>query len=157
MRFSLISFTLLSSVVASSCAFSLSSRQEGLPTCAALCLTNGPRGSCKETDDACLCSNEAFVTATTACIQKQCAGAQLQAAVSAAQALCLAAGVTLAVPSGLATVSGAGSAAATSPAVTSTGSAAPAASTTAKASGALYNGASILAGIASLALAAGNI
>ena len=66
-------------------------------------------------------------------------------------------GVTLAVPSALATGSGASSATVTPPAVTSIGSAAPAASTSAKASGALYNGASILAGIASLALAVGNI
>ncbi|KIK06338.1 hypothetical protein K443DRAFT_634117 [Laccaria amethystina LaAM-08-1] len=135
MRFWLASLTLLSSVVASSCAFSLSSCQEGLP--------NGRR----------MCSNEVFVTATTACIAKQCAGDQWQAVVSAAQALCLAAGVTLLVPSTLATSSGASSATVTSPVVTSTWSAAPAASTSAKASGALYNGASI----ASLSLVAGNI
>ncbi|KAJ4476258.1 hypothetical protein C8R41DRAFT_846171 [Lentinula lateritia] len=142
------SFTFLlatAAVAGSTSTFGFSPRQLNLPTCALPCLTatsSTSFGNCSSTDDACLCSNPQFISNTATCIEGACTGNDLQTALSAAEALCAQAGVTLDPSSILASVSttattplasaGSGSASA-NPSATTSG---PSSST----NGALYNG-----------------
>ncbi|KAJ3926401.1 MAG: hypothetical protein NXY57DRAFT_1029139 [Lentinula lateritia] len=142
------SFTFLlatAAVAGSTSTFGFSPRQLNLPTCALPCLTatsSTSFGNCSSTDDACLCSNPQFISNTATCIEGACTGNDLQTALSAAEALCAQAGVTLDPSSILASASatvttplasaGSGSVSA-NPSATTSG---PSSST----NGALYNG-----------------
>ncbi|KAH0613998.1 uncharacterized protein H6S33_005884 [Morchella sextelata] len=82
----------IAGLVASVSAQSLSD----LPSCALTCLTTGLAAtSCSITDFKCACSNTAFVSGSATCIQGSCPEADQQKALSAAGALCSAAGVTI--------------------------------------------------------------
>ncbi|KAJ3906995.1 hypothetical protein F5879DRAFT_944013 [Lentinula edodes] len=142
------SFALLlaaAAVAGSTSASELSRRQFNLPTCALPCLTatsSTSFGNCSSTDEACLCSNPQFISNATTCIEGACTGNDLQTAISAAEALCAQAGVTLDTSSIIASVS----ATATTPLVSAgsgSASANPTATTSGTSSstnGALYNG-----------------
>ncbi|KAJ3808340.1 hypothetical protein EV368DRAFT_84802 [Lentinula lateritia] len=121
-------------VAGSTFASGHSPRQLNLPTCALPCLTatsSTSFGSCSSTDEACLCSNPQFISNTTTCIEGACTGNDLQTAISAAEALCAQAGVTLDPSSILASVSatattplasaGSGSAGSENPSATTSG------------------------------------
>lgn len=47
-------------------------------------------GDCQSTDNVCLCKNQAFVAATTACVITTCHGADLTNALAGMQAACAA-------------------------------------------------------------------
>ncbi|GLB39625.1 putative CFEM domain containing protein [Lyophyllum shimeji] len=155
MRFSSLAVL---AVAAASASASLVSRQ--LPSCALSCIS-GPNvdlGGCAANDNACLCKSQTFVEKSTACITSSCKGAELQQALSLAQQLCAAVGVTL---SG--TPTGAPTATATSPGgsgnstVTSHSGASGSTSTappTQTSNSARSNTAGALAGMAAFGLAA---
>ncbi|KAF8961424.1 hypothetical protein BDZ97DRAFT_1829218 [Flammula alnicola] len=89
MRFSTVAFTLFGAA-ASASASTLFGRQSTLPTCAVACTTSADLGGCVATDTHCLCTNPAFVSSTTTCIEAACTGADLQNALTFSQQLCLA-------------------------------------------------------------------
>ncbi|CAE6363966.1 unnamed protein product [Rhizoctonia solani] len=74
-------------------ASSVAKRQ--IPSCALACITTAETGSCAPTDNTCLCRSSDFVESTYKCIASTCTGSDLDSAVDSAQALCVAAGVTL--------------------------------------------------------------
>ncbi|KAK7436690.1 hypothetical protein VKT23_018945 [Stygiomarasmius scandens] len=80
-------------LLASASSVSLWKRQ--FPSCAMPCVASADTGSCVPTDNSCLCRSESFVNSTTECIESSCSGNDLQAALSGAQQLCAAVGVTL--------------------------------------------------------------
>ena len=110
MRFSTIAFTLFGAA-ASASASSLFARQDTLPgepnapsgyrvlrltvlcyillACAIPCTTSANLGGCVATDTQCLCTNTAFVSSTTTCVQTACTGADLAAALKFSVDLCL--------------------------------------------------------------------
>jgi len=106
MRFALAA-ALFAFAASSASAATLDARQSGVPQCGLTCLTNANLGGCASNDNKCLCSNPAFVSSTTQCIQSSCTGSDLQAAETFAQQTCLAVGVTLtnSVPAATNTVS----------------------------------------------------
>ncbi|KAF8622400.1 hypothetical protein AX15_007052 [Amanita polypyramis BW_CC] len=89
--------TVLSVLAASGAvsASSLEARQSPFPTCAQSCLANANLGGCVATDTACTCKNTEFVNSVTQCFFASCQGSDLTKAVSTAQALCRAVGITL--------------------------------------------------------------
>ncbi|KAG8893964.1 hypothetical protein FRC00_009760, partial [Tulasnella sp. 408] len=125
MRFSTVIVALAASVASASI---LAERQTAFPDCATPCIVNADYGTCGQTDAACLCKSDAYLSSTTKCIQSSCSAADLATAAGTAQALCKAAGVDIstnpaAQPSGTAAASGAASSA---PATTSAAAAASA-------------------------------
>ncbi|KAK0194688.1 hypothetical protein F5146DRAFT_1135440 [Armillaria mellea] len=154
MRFSLVVLP-LSALVGSSAA-SLNARQ--LPSCAVSCITgsNTSYGDCSASDNACLCKNANFVSSAESCITSNCTGDDLQTALSAAQALCAAAGVTLtseAVSATSTSPSSSSSASSASRASSSASTSASAASTSSS-NGALTVGSNAVAGLAAIGLVA---
>ncbi|KAF8064931.1 hypothetical protein FPV67DRAFT_1628168 [Lyophyllum atratum] len=158
MRFSL---AVLALTAASASASVLSRQAGGIPECALPCLA-GPDvdlHGCAGNDNACLCKNADFISESTACITKACESdpAQLQQAITLAQGLCAAVGVTL--TSAPATTA-ATSAPATSPTATRPTTSAPTTGTSSGAApaqtsnGARTNTAGAFAGIAAFGLAA---
>ncbi|KIM41248.1 hypothetical protein M413DRAFT_445285 [Hebeloma cylindrosporum] len=127
MRFSTVAFTLFGAA-ASASASSLFARQDTLPACAIPCTTSADLGGCTVTDTKCLCTNDAFVSSTTKCVQAACTGDDLAAALKFSQDLCLKVGVTLtAAPTDSSAASGsattaAASTTATTPATTTAAS-----------------------------------
>ncbi|CAE6402930.1 unnamed protein product [Rhizoctonia solani] len=89
MRVSII----LAALAAVASASSVSKRQ--IPDCAMKCIMSASTGSCAGTDNTCLCKSDEFVQSTYSCIASTCQGSDLDQAVAAARALCIAAGVTL--------------------------------------------------------------
>ncbi|KAG7445292.1 uncharacterized protein BT62DRAFT_920554 [Guyanagaster necrorhizus] len=159
MRFSFVALP-LSILVAGSSASTIHARQ--LPSCAVSCTTssNINYGNCSTTDDACLCQDTSFVTSVETCINSNCSGSDLQTALSEAQALCAAAGVTLTSEAVSATStspgssSSSGSGAGSSPASTSASASASATSTTSASNGALTVGANAFAGLTAIGFVA---
>ncbi|KAF9484322.1 hypothetical protein BDN70DRAFT_872830 [Pholiota conissans] len=94
MRFSTVAFTLFGAA-ASASASTLVARQSPYPDCANPCLASADFGDCDPTDNHCLCTNSAFVSGTTTCIESSCTGADLAKAISVSQGICLSVGVTL--------------------------------------------------------------
>ncbi|KAF5325447.1 hypothetical protein D9619_010044 [Psilocybe cf. subviscida] len=119
MRFSTVAITLFGAA-ASASASTLFARQNTLPDCAIPCTMSADFGGCAPTDNHCLCTNQAFVSSTTTCVQKACTGTDLQNALAFSRDLCLKVGVTLTA----------------SPSSTPAGSSTPAASTGASSTGA---------------------
>ncbi|SJL13099.1 uncharacterized protein ARMOST_16536 [Armillaria ostoyae] len=159
MRFSLAALP-ISVLVAGSSAASLHARQ--LPSCAVSCITGSGinYGDCSSSDNACLCKNTDFVNSVQSCITSDCTGDDLETALSVAQALCAAAGVTLTSeavsatstsPSSLSSASSA-SRASSSPSVSASASAS--ASSTSASNGALTVGANAVAGLTAIGLVA---
>ncbi|KAK0484448.1 hypothetical protein IW261DRAFT_1416409 [Armillaria novae-zelandiae] len=150
MRFSLVALP-LSVLVAGSSAVSLHSRQ--LPSCATDCITgsNVDYGNCSSSDNACLCKNSDFVNSVQSCITSNCTGDDLQTALSVAQALCAAAGVTLTSEAASATSTSPSSSSSASSSLSSTS--ASAASTSAS-NGALTVGSNAAAGLAAIGFVA---
>lgn len=108
-------FVLAVSVAAASA--SLSPRQiDQIPQCALQCALGQitSTGCASQTDFKCICEASSFVAGLVPCVQKACTAAEYEQTVKAAQGLCLAAGVTLSVPSGPASTSAASSAATSS-------------------------------------------
>ncbi|KAL4076849.1 hypothetical protein V8B97DRAFT_1509872 [Scleroderma yunnanense] len=91
MRLAVASIALSTALLSANAA--LVARQT-LPSCAASCIANANTGGCAPTDDSCLCSNQAFVSAVVSCVESSCSGNDLVEAEQYAQAIC-AAGVTL--------------------------------------------------------------
>ncbi|KAK0205579.1 hypothetical protein DFS33DRAFT_1329449 [Desarmillaria ectypa] len=158
MRFSLVALP-LSILVAGSSAATLHSRQ--LPSCAVECTTgsNIKYGNCSTSDNTCLCKNNDFVTSVETCINKSCTGNDLQTALSVAQALCAAAGVTLTSEAVSATAtspssSSSASSASRSASASSSATAASASSTSSASNGALTVGANAIAGLTAVGLVA---
>ncbi|RXW18318.1 hypothetical protein EST38_g7532 [Candolleomyces aberdarensis] len=155
MRFSAVVAFL--GLAASVSASALLPRQ--LPDCALTCLSTADFGTCAQNDNACLCRSEAFVTSATTCITTDCQGDDLATALTLAQAMCAAEGVTLGTGTPTGTTSGG-----TTPPATTTGTntaptnTAPSTTTSGGAaqntSGAMAHGLSSVAAIAAIALAA---
>ncbi|KAJ2916189.1 hypothetical protein MD484_g4227, partial [Candolleomyces efflorescens] len=155
MRFSAVVAFL--GAAASVSASAIVSRQ--LPDCATTCLASSDFGTCSPTDNACLCRSEAFITSATTCITTTCTGDDLQTALTLAQAMCAAEGVTLGAPGASttsaattgtpATTTGTSAPTTTAPSTTTSG-AAPAQTTNA----AMSRGMSSIAALAAIALAA---
>ncbi|KAF8688546.1 CFEM domain, partial [Rhizoctonia solani] len=82
----------LAALAAVASATSVSKRQ--IPDCATTCIMSADVGTCGR-DNTCLCKSDAFVNSTYGCISSTCKGNDLEQAVAAARALCIAAGVTL--------------------------------------------------------------
>ncbi|KAK0499050.1 hypothetical protein EDD18DRAFT_60452 [Armillaria luteobubalina] len=150
MRFSLVALP-LSVLVAGSSATSLHARQ--LPSCAVDCTTgsNINYGDCSTSDNACLCKNSDFVNSVQSCITSKCTGDDLQTALSVAQALCAAAGVTLTAESASATATSPSSSSSASSSSTSASTSAASASAS---NGALTVGSNAVAGLAAIGLVA---
>jgi len=120
-------FSLATVVVAVACtSASLVGRQ--FPDCANSCLydPNVDYHGCDGLDNLCLCSNQAFVSDSTACLNKDCKGEALSSALALATQLCAAVGVT----SGGPTPTSTGSSASTSPVITGTNASTPVVTTT---------------------------
>ncbi|TDL27907.1 hypothetical protein BD410DRAFT_781822 [Rickenella mellea] len=171
MRFAAI-FALAGAASASAHLFG----RQTIPQCGLDCIAKADFGSCLSSDTACLCKFQPFVDSTTQCIATTCQGQDLQNAITAAQELCAAVGVTLtSTPSGVtippstASPTAGGSSASgasttpTSPAAagtskSSSGTSAPAATSPAPSSGASKLGAAstfgalIAVGLAALSL-----
>ncbi|KAL4072176.1 hypothetical protein J3A83DRAFT_2984478 [Scleroderma citrinum] len=92
MRLAVASIALSTALLSANAA--LVARQT-LPSCAASCIANANTGGCAPTDDSCLCSNQAFVSAVVSCVESSCSGNDLVEAEQYAQAICAAVGVTL--------------------------------------------------------------
>ncbi|BFZ59399.1 hypothetical protein YB2330_000408 [Saitoella coloradoensis] len=85
--------TLLATLGAATLA---SAQISGLPTCAATCFaTQIGSLSCSSSDVACICGSTGFLTTLSECIFSSCSSSDQQTAISAAQSLCAAAGVSL--------------------------------------------------------------
>ncbi|KAF9531171.1 hypothetical protein CPB83DRAFT_762026, partial [Crepidotus variabilis] len=59
-----------------------------LSACAEPCIASADYGTCQQTDIKCLCTSNAFVAGTTACIQSKCTGDDLTKAQTVATGLC---------------------------------------------------------------------
>jgi hypothetical protein len=107
-----------------------------IPSCALSCaLSSLGSTGCAQTDFACICKANSFITALVPCVQGACSAAEYENTVKAAQGLCSAAGVTLSIPSGAVSTSAESSSAATSaPATTSAATETSAATTSAASS-----------------------
>ncbi|PBK63949.1 hypothetical protein ARMSODRAFT_962705 [Armillaria solidipes] len=160
MRFSLAALP-LSVLVAGSSAASLHARQ--LPSCAVDCTTGSSinYGDCSTSDNACLCKNTDFVNSVQSCITSKCTGSDLETALSVAQALCAAAGVTLTSEAVSATSTSPSSSSASSasrasssPSGSASTSASASASSTSASNGALTVGANAVAGLTAIGLVA---
>ncbi|KAF9269855.1 hypothetical protein L218DRAFT_953490 [Marasmius fiardii PR-910] len=74
---------------------------QNIPPCALTCISSANTTGCAgPTDTACLCQNQALINSTLACLQQGCPSSDIQAALSAAQALCARVSVSLSVPAG---------------------------------------------------------
>ncbi|KAG8939970.1 hypothetical protein FRC04_005783 [Tulasnella sp. 424] len=73
---------------------SFTAAQAALPACALSCLTTTDPGSCTLADQACLCRNQAFITASMACIQQSCSADDAANTAELYSELCAAVGVT---------------------------------------------------------------
>ncbi|KAJ1301266.1 hypothetical protein OPQ81_003673 [Rhizoctonia solani] len=125
-------------------ASSLGKRQ--IPSCAMTCIQNANLDGCSATDNTCLCKSEKFVQSTYSCIAGACQGKDLDTAVAAANALCIAAGVTL---TNTVPASTGASATATSPA---TGTATSTATPTSSSNGAItFSGSPMVGALAAVA------
>ncbi|KAK0224154.1 hypothetical protein IW262DRAFT_1459205 [Armillaria fumosa] len=156
MRFSFVALP-LSVLIAGSSATSLHARQ--LPSCAVDCITgsNINYGDCSTSDNACLCKNSDFVNSVQSCITSNCTGNDLQTALSVAQALCAAAGVTLTSEAASATStspSSSSSASSASRASSSSSSASTSATSASASNGALTVGSNAVAGLAAIGFVA---
>ncbi|THU85128.1 hypothetical protein K435DRAFT_783425 [Dendrothele bispora CBS 962.96] len=137
MRYSFFVSTALVSL-ASASSVSLWRRQ--FPGCATSCLANADTGNCVASDNACLCRSQSFVDSTTQCIESSCSGNDLQTALTDAQMLCAAVGVTLTSTPGSTPTSGGASTTVTSPATSSGSSGMSASSPTGTSSGSSATG-----------------
>lgn len=72
-----------------------------IPVCALSCaITSIGSSGCAQTDIACICQAQTFLTGILSCIQGSCSEAEIQQTLTAAQGLCASAGVTITVPGG---------------------------------------------------------
>ncbi|KAH9474519.1 hypothetical protein JR316_0012980 [Psilocybe cubensis] len=96
MRFSTLVATVAVAASTTGVHANLLARQSNYPTCALPCVANPDLGDCVTvTDTHCLCTNKAFVSSTTTCIQNACSGQDLDDALAFSRSLCLKVGVTL--------------------------------------------------------------
>ncbi|KAG8749681.1 hypothetical protein FRC12_013289 [Ceratobasidium sp. 428] len=70
-------------------------RQAAMPACAMQCIMAADTGSCDQTDNTCLCKSDPFVQQMYKCMSSGCPPEDLDSAVTASRALCMAAGVSL--------------------------------------------------------------
>jgi len=100
-------------------ATAVSAQLSAIPQCALTCAISslGSTG-CGQTDIKCICTATSFIAALTPCVQAACSAADLAKTITAAEGLCLQAGVTLSIPTAGATSTTA--AASSSEAATST-------------------------------------
>ncbi|KAF8731534.1 hypothetical protein AX14_004734 [Amanita brunnescens Koide BX004] len=95
MRFACAATVFSTLFISAVSASSLEARQSPFPTCATSCIEHADLGGCVASDSLCTCKNQAFVSSVTDCIYASCEGSDLTSAVSTAQAICAAVGVTL--------------------------------------------------------------
>ncbi|KAK6357667.1 hypothetical protein TWF718_001974 [Orbilia javanica] len=70
-----------------------------IPTCALTCaITAIGSSGCGQTDIACICSANTFLTGILSCIEGTCTPAEIEQTLGAAQVLCANAGVTITIP-----------------------------------------------------------
>jgi len=112
MRFATI--FVLGAAVVSTYASLFVRQSSSLPECYLTCVAQANLTACNNdsTNTKCICTNAGIVSATTACVYSACTGSNLSAALSDAQMVCEAVGVTL-TPSGTSSGSSASATAST--------------------------------------------
>ncbi|KAF2676922.1 hypothetical protein K458DRAFT_436973 [Lentithecium fluviatile CBS 122367] len=101
-----------------------------LPTCSQTCINEqSSSSSCSAVDTACLCSDQAFVSALASCLQATCSADDYTASVDYLTSLCASSGVTISLP-GSASSSVSSSETSTSTSATSTSTSTTSTSTT---------------------------
>ncbi|GAA5875481.1 hypothetical protein JCM1840_005984 [Sporobolomyces johnsonii] len=112
----------------------------GVPSCVVTCISNSAAlTTCASSDAYCLCSANAFIDGITACMVASCDTTDLAFGVSFGESYCQSVGVTIVIPSSLASQTAAAStatdaSASTTVAVTTTSSAASTASSSSSSS-----------------------
>ncbi|GAA5890914.1 hypothetical protein JCM5296_001224 [Sporobolomyces johnsonii] len=112
----------------------------GVPSCVVTCISNSAAlTTCASSDAYCLCSANAFIDGITACMVASCSTSDLAFGVSFGESYCQSVGVTIVIPSSLASQTAAAStatdaSASTTAAATTTSSAASTASSSSSSS-----------------------
>jgi len=133
MKFTTVAFAAVSAAIVSAQGIA------DIPACAQTCLLTGiQKTGCDLTDFKCTCSNNQFITESTACIQTSCPAADVAKAAQATYELCKSVGITIptagpASSTAAAATSSAAAPASSSEAPVSSSSEAPAPTTTAEA------------------------
>lgn len=92
--------TVIAAAVVGVTAVSAQAGLAGLPACALNCAIPAlTTTGCAANDVRCICSNTAFISSLTPCVQRDCSAKEFETVLAAATALCLESGVTLSPPS----------------------------------------------------------
>ncbi|KAF7981212.1 hypothetical protein HWV62_34549 [Athelia sp. TMB] len=93
MRFALFALALFSAVL--SVRASTFYARQSLPSCAVPCIENANYDGCSPQDNVCMCHSTVFISTTTACIEAECSGTDLDNAIQYSTAICRSVSVTL--------------------------------------------------------------
>ncbi|KAG8896844.1 hypothetical protein FRC01_011601, partial [Tulasnella sp. 417] len=94
MRLNAVFFVLATSLASTSAIVTRADASD-FPSCSLPCFTNAENGDCSAADNACLCTNNAFLRSTTDCNEASCSPEDLEATAVVARALCSSVGVDI--------------------------------------------------------------